>query len=128
MSRIVTLPDINRNYSRNATEAKLYPEQHYPLRLNIVFSRKATSFQKHLKKTLGRIPKNQVRYRQTGKYLFSYDCYANSIESLKPVIDNVLTLSQMWVRCGSDMEDYQLSAKDITQAGQNILSSVSISM
>lgn len=126
MSAVVTLPDIDQNHARNPTEAKLYPTKNYPLRLNITFSRQAVLFQKHLKKTLNGISKDQVRYRQTGKYLFSYDCYANNAESLKPIIDGVLTLSQMWVRCGAEKSDYQLSTADIKQAGQKIMQSASL--
>lgn len=116
----VTLPYITRNHPRNATEAKRYPPDKFPLRLNIFFIRAAVGFNSELKKQLKQIPKSKVKYRQTSKYYYAYDCYGQSIDSLSPVIDCMNRLSEMWVRCGAERSDFRIYPIDLQEQAKTI--------
>ena len=88
--------------------------------MSITFAKQAKEFHSHLKSILDTIPKEQVKYRSNKNIAITFHCYCQSLESIRPIVDNVLEKTQMYVRFGM-IPDKQISTADLWKQGALVL-------
>ena len=121
MQTLVTLPHLSANIPLSKQQYLTFPPEQYPLCLSIIFTKKAVEFRSFLKAVLDDIPKNEIKYRSTKNIATTFNCYCHSLESIRPIINDVLGKTEMYVRYGL-IKDKQIFPDDLWKQGQQILS------
>jgi len=93
-----TTVDVISNKPSSQRCYDTFPPKKYPLILSITFNRRAEYLKDRLKNTLKQIPKDEVKYRQVGKWFYSFNFYFNKVNSIEPILDVVLEESEMYQR------------------------------
>ena len=120
MESLVTLPNISANTPLSKRHFKRFPPTKYPLCLSIIFTKRATDFLIHLKTVLDDIPKNKVKYNSSKNIIVTFNCYCHSLESIRPVINEVLGSTEMYIRYGL-IEDKRIFPDDLWKQGEQVL-------
>ena len=98
---------------------KFSPKE-YPLHLSITFSKREVEFKNLIKDALNQIPKNQARYQNTGKVVNTFDCYFKDVDSMRPLLNNVLSHTDMFTQYMME-EDRKVFKNDLLSTGTDLL-------
>lgn len=103
-----------------------FPPEQYPLVLHITFGGTLKDLQKELKTCLNKLPKEEVKYQNTGKYINSFCCYLQSVDAMRPVLYEVLNKTRMHVDYVG-IEDKRVYPRTLIKMGQEMLQNQQIS-
>lgn len=120
MDTLITLPQISANSPFSKRHFEQYPPAQYPLYLSITFTKRATDFRQYLKTILDDIPKDKVKYNSNKDIAVTFNCYCHSLESIRPVINEALGHTKMYVRFGL-IEDKRIFPDDLWKQGEQVL-------
>ena len=76
---------------------KKFSPNDYPIHLSVSFSKRQSELKSSIKTTLDTIPKNQAKYQNKGKYVNTFDCYFKDIDAMRPLLNNVLRHTEMYI-------------------------------
>lgn len=65
--------------------------------LSIAFGGTLKDLKKELKTCLNDIPKEQVKYQNTGKYINSFNCYLKDVDAMRPILNQTLRKTAMYI-------------------------------
>ena len=72
------------------------------------------------------IPKEQVKYQNTGKYINSFNCYLKDVDAMRPILNQTLRKTAMY-RDYVGIPSEALMAQNVLDMGRAVLNEQQIS-
>lgn len=99
---------------------KKFPPMDYPIHFSITFGKREVDFKKAVKTVLNGIPKNKAKYHNTGKGVNTFDCYFKDTDSLRPLLNGVLSDTEMYIQYVLEPEK-RVFNNDLLSKANNVL-------
>lgn len=103
-----------------------FPPKDYPIHFSITFGKRETGLKTIVKTVLNTIPKNKAKYHNTGKYVNTFDCYFKDTDSLRPLLNDVLRDTEMFIQYLLEPEK-RVFINDIISKSNDVLNERGIS-
>ncbi len=97
-----------------------YPPKEYPILLTVTFGKRETGLKDQIKENLNQLPRGIVKYRNSGSYSHSFDCYFKNVDSMRPLINQVLKETEMFISYVSE-KDERVFPHDLLKMGNQVM-------
>lgn len=88
--------------------------------LSVSFSKRETELKDQIKNSLDQLPRGSVKYRNSGRYSNCYECYFKDVDSMRPLLNEVLKETEMYISYVSE-KDKQVFPHELLRMGSEVL-------